>query len=248
MTVVLVHGVPETAQLWDQLREELGRADVITPALPGFGNPRPDGFRATKEEYVAWLVAELERAVSDHGPVDLVGHDWGGGLTVRLVSTRADLVRSWVTDAAGIGSADFEWHDLAKLWQTPGAGEEFWDQQLPLPTEERAAVFEVSGVPRPAAIDLAARIDRTMAECILDLYRSAVDVGTEWNPDFVDVPAPGLVLAPSDDPFLSEQAARAGADRSGARLEKLDGLGHWWMLQDPARGAQVLEGFWASLD
>jgi pimeloyl-ACP methyl ester carboxylesterase len=248
MTIVLVHGVPETTHLWDQLRKELGRSDVVTPALPGFGNPRPAGFGATKEEYVAWLVAELERMVSDEGPVDLVGHDWGGGFTVRLVSTRADLVRSWVTDAAGVGSADFEWHDFAKIWQTPGAGEEFWDQQLALPDEERAAVFEASGVPKPAAVDLASRVDRTMADCILELYRSAVDVGKEWGSDFVDIAAPGLVLAPSDDPFLSEATARAGADRAGARTEKLDGVGHWWMLQDPARGARVLEGFWSSLD
>jgi hypothetical protein len=24
----------------------------------------------------------------------------------------------------------------------------------------------------------------------------------------------------------------------------LDGLGHWWMLQDPARGAAALTRFW----
>ena len=28
------------------------------------------------EEYAAWMAAELERL---GGPVDLVGHDWGGG-------------------------------------------------------------------------------------------------------------------------------------------------------------------------
>ena len=29
---------------------------------------------------------------------------------------------------------------------------------------------------------------------------------------------------------------------------KIAGLGHWWMLQDPAQGAAMLEMFWASLD
>ena len=28
---------------------------------------------------------------------------------------------------------------------------------------------------------------------------------------------------------------------------RLDGLGHWWMLQDPARAATVLREFWATL-
>ena len=85
MPAVLVHGVPETAEVWDPLRGELARDDVVALRLPGFGCPWPDGFGATKEEYAAWLVAEV--AALD-GPVDLVGHDWGGGLVNRLVSTR----------------------------------------------------------------------------------------------------------------------------------------------------------------
>ncbi len=246
MTVVLVHGVPETAALWDPLREVLGRSDVEALSLPGFGTPRPEGFGATKEEYVDWLVGELE-ARQGGEPVDLVGHDWGGGFTVRLVSTRPDLVRSWVTDAAGIGDIDFEWHDFAKIWQTPGAGEEFFDQQLAASVEERAAIFELSGVPHDRAVVLAAGVDRTMTDCVLPLYRSAVDVGKEWGPDFVDVPVPGLVLVPSEDPFLDADSARAGAKRTGASVAELDGVGHWWMLQDPAAGARALEAFWKTL-
>ena len=87
------------------------------------------------DEYAAWLVAQLERL---DDPVDLVGHDWGGGFVVRVVSTRPELVRSWVTDAAGVGDPGFEWHDFAKIWQTPQAGEDFWDQQLALPAQGRA--------------------------------------------------------------------------------------------------------------
>jgi hypothetical protein len=52
---------------------------------------------------------------------------------------------------------------------------------------------------------------------------------------------------PSDDPFLSASGARAGADRAGAKVADLAGLGHWWMLQDPARGAAVLGDFWSSV-
>ena len=232
MPAVLVHGVPETTAVWDGLRSHLHRDDVVALALPGFGNPRPDGFTATKEAYVEWLVGELER-LQPQRPLDLVGHDWGGGFTIRVVSTRPDLVRSWVTDAAGIGGAAFEWHDFAKLWQTLGAGEQFFDEWLAKPVSERPSVF--------------GHLDRTMADCILALYRSAVDVGQEWSRDFRDIPAPGLVVVPSDDPFLSSAAARRAADAAGARVAELDGLGHWWMVDDPARGAAMLEDFWSSL-
>jgi pimeloyl-ACP methyl ester carboxylesterase len=216
----------------------------VALSLPGFGSARPAGFGATMDEYAAWLAAELER-LGD--PVDLVGHDWGGGFVVRVVSTRPDLVRSWVTDAAGIGDVEFEWHDFAKIWQTPQAGEDFWDQQLAAPAEERAGVFQMFGVPGEPALDLASHINRTMADCILDLYRSAVDVGKQWGPDFAAISAAGLVIIPSEDPFLSTASATRAAARAGARTVALDGLGHWWMLQDPARAATVLREFWATL-
>lgn len=247
VTAVLVHGVPETPAVWGPLRSHLRRADVAALRLPGFGCPRPEGFGATKEEYVAWLIGELERLRAD-GPLDLVGHDWGGALVVRVVSVRPDLVRSWATDAAGVGDAGFEWHEVARIWQTPGAGEDFFEQQLARPAEERAGVFKQFGVSHDDAVAMAGSLDRTMAGCILALYRSAVDVGRQWAPEFRDVAAPGLVVVPSEDPFLSAEGARRAARAARARLVDLAGRGHWWMLQDPAQGAAMLEQFWESLD
>jgi pimeloyl-ACP methyl ester carboxylesterase len=90
-------------------------------------------------------------------------------------------------------------------------------------------------------------LDATMAACILDLYRSAVDVGKEWAPDFVDIPKPGLVLIASEDPFLAVAQAKSAAARVGARVAPLDGVGHWWMLQDPVRSAAALREFWSSV-
>jgi pimeloyl-ACP methyl ester carboxylesterase len=246
MPAVFVHGVPETPAVWDALRSHLHRDDVIALQLPGFGCPRPDGFGATKEEYVDWLVGELE-AIASQGPIDLVGHDWGAGFVVRFVSIRADLLRSWACDTAGLGHEQFEWHDFAKIWQTPGEGEEFYANNLATPADERGAVFEMFGVPHDAAIDLGRPLDQTMADCILALYRSAISVGKEWAPDFHDIAAPGHVLLASEDPFLNASLAREAAARAGATVTDLDGLGHWWMLQDPARGAAVLEEFWATL-
>ena len=244
MTAVFVHGVPETPAVWHGLLAALDRPDTVALSLPGFDSARPAGFGATMEEYAGWLEAQLERL---DGPVDLVGHDWGGGFVVRVVSTRPELVRSWVTDAAGIGDVEFEWHDFAKIWQAPRAGEDFWDQQLAAPAEERAGVFQMFGVPAEPALDLASHINRTMTDCILDLYRSAVDVGRQWGPDFAAIPASGLVIIPSEEPFMSAASSTRAAARAGAKTVGLDGLGHWWMLQDPTRAATVLREFWAAL-
>jgi hypothetical protein len=55
------------------------------------------------------------------------------------------------------------------------------------------------------------------------------------------------VLVPSVDPFDDETLSRETANRLGARVEVLDGLGHWWMLQDPDRSAAALVEFWNSV-
>ena len=90
MTVCLVHGNPETAAVWDRLAPLLNRGPVVRLSPPGFGAPVPPGFTATVEEYRRWLVSELERFEQ---PVDLVGHDWGGGHVVNVAMTRPDLFR-----------------------------------------------------------------------------------------------------------------------------------------------------------
>jgi pimeloyl-ACP methyl ester carboxylesterase len=247
MPAVFVHGVPETARLWDGVRRHLQRDDTIALTLPGFGVPRPPGFGATKDEYADWLVAQLEQVVADSGrAVDLVGHDWGGGFVVRLVSTRSDLVRTWVTDAAGLADVNFEWHDFAKIWQTPGDGEAFWEQQLNAPLADRSAVFVMSGVPEDEAKDMAGHVDQTMADSILALYRSATKVHQEWGPAFEAIDRPGLVVVPLGDPFLAAEGAQRAAAKAGARVETLPDKGHWWMLQDPAAAASLLASFWST--
>ena len=55
------------------------------------------------------------------------------------------------------------------------------------------------------------------------------------------------MIATEDQTVGSDEARRRGAERAGAQVEILEGLAHWWMLQDPARGAQVLVEFWDAL-
>ena len=60
---------------------------------------------------------------------------------------------------------------------------------------------------------------------------------------------PGLSLLATDDPYIgSAEVRRRAAARAGADTAVLDGLGHWWMVQDPARSAEALNRFWDALD
>ena len=241
--LVLVHGVPETAALWGAFRARIG-VPSLALAMPGFGCARPAGFAATKDAYVAWLVQQLDRLDE---PADLLGHDWGAALTYRVATAHGDRLRSWVADVANVMHPDHRWHDLARIWQTPGEGEAFFRRQQATLVEERAAVFEAWGVPHDDAVDLAGASDETMASCILDLYRSALpNPHAHWHDGWGRTSAPGLVLFPSQDPFGDEDQSRQVAGMLGARHETLPGVGHWWPLQATGAAATVVGDFVSS--
>lgn len=244
MTVVLVHGNPETDAIWDDLRQHLAHHDeVIALKPPGFGAPVLEGFVATSDAYTDWLIEQIDRLP---GPIDLVGHDWGGGHVFRAVQSRPDLVRSWTMDIAGCFDPEYVWHERAQVWQTPGAGEDAIAHMLAMPVEERTIGYQRLGMTPAAARSCAEAFNEDMGRCILSLYRSARQPRmSEWARDLTALRSrPGLVIIATEDHYTGgETLARRTAERAGAQVAVLSGLGHWWMCQDPRAGAQALDAF-----
>ena len=116
--------------------------------------------------------------------------------------------------------------------------------------EDRAQQQVAFGIPPDVATSFAAAQGPEMGRAILALYRSArqpalADAGRALENAAA---RPGLSLLATEDPFVgTDEMRRRAADRAGARTEVLDGLGHWWMVQSPARGAAALTRFWKSL-
>jgi len=54
------------------------------------------------------------------------------------------------------------------------------------------------------------------------------------------------VLTTEDRNVGTDEMRRRAAARAGARVVVLDGLGHWWMVQDLGGAATVLTDFWSS--
>jgi pimeloyl-ACP methyl ester carboxylesterase len=248
MTIVLVHGNPETDAIWTPLVDALGRDDVVRLSPPGFGAPLPDDFPATFLAYRDWLEDEL--AAID-GPVDVVGHDWGGGHVVNAVMHRPELVRSWVSDVVGLFDADYVWHDMAQLFQTPEVGEQAVQGLTTGTDRERAEMLTTVGIPLETATAIAPAQGPEMARAILALYRSARQPALAEAGRALAAAAarPGLSVLATEDHYVgSADLRRRAAERAGARTEVLDGLGHWWMLEDPAAAAAMLTGFWDDVE
>jgi pimeloyl-ACP methyl ester carboxylesterase len=240
MPAVLVHGVPDTAKMWDPLLAVLTRDDIVALRLPGFGEAVPEGFASTKEEYVDWIVEQLGSIESaSNGPIDLVGHDWGSLLVQRVALTRPELLRSYTLSNGAITDR-FKWHDLAVQWQTPEVGEEIMATLTP-----EAMAPGLAGAGHPSAETAAAAMDDTMKRCILALYRSATDLPGDWAPTGA-VALPGLVVWGKDDPVDPPASGQRFAEVTGARIVLLDG-GHWAAVEHPQQSATAMEDFWASL-
>jgi pimeloyl-ACP methyl ester carboxylesterase len=242
MPVVFVHGVPDTQRVWRPVLQRVNRNDAVALSLPGFGTVLPPNFRATKEEYLAWLAATLERMSQ---PIDLVGHDWGSLLVVRIASTRPDLIRSWAGGGAPV-SCNYQWHSMARLWQKPGVGE-----QVMAGTNAAAAHKSLveQGVPEALAAETASHIDPTMKDCILRLYRSATDVFKEWEPGLANIRASGLVLWGENDPYAGPEFAEQMGEQTGARrVVRIKDCGHWWPCQKPDEVAAELLRHWRDAD
>jgi len=92
--VMLLHGFPEAAFVWDGLMQRLApHARCVAPNLRGYERSSaptdPAAYRA--RHLVADVVALIEQTGA---PLDLlVAHDWGGALAWNLAAQRPDLLR-----------------------------------------------------------------------------------------------------------------------------------------------------------
>jgi pimeloyl-ACP methyl ester carboxylesterase len=239
MPALFIHGNPDSASLWDRVRDRLDDYDgeIVAADLPGFVHPAPDGFARTKEGYVDWIVERLDELGGD---VDLVGHDWGSLLVQRVASIRPDLLNTVACGGAAIDT-EYEWHPLAKVWQTPGEGERYMEEEL---TDEFGIAHLIgNGVPSE---DARRNIWLTPygKATILELYRSAVHIGAEWQQDLERLEVPAMVIWGRNDPYVPLMYGERLAERMTAELVVLE-CGHWWPFERPDETVHALLGLWS---
>jgi hypothetical protein len=113
-----------------------------------------------------------------------------------------------------------------------------------LDPEEFTKTLLEHGVPADLATDVMSRMDETMRQCILRLYRSAVTVGREWQPGLAKITSPGLVFwGIHDIPCPVRFSDLLGKDSGASRVLKLDAQ-HWTPVERAKELAAALEQHW----
>jgi pimeloyl-ACP methyl ester carboxylesterase len=245
---LFLHGVPDSPAIWRPLLAalDLGDTPVALPALPGFTGPLPAGFPATKEAYADWAVGQAEALVAVHGPIDIVGHDWGALIAQRVAMLRPDLIRSWAVSNAVI-DPEYRGHRIAQIWNTPVLGEIFMALSKP---GKLAGGLAAQGMPADIAHEEAVQwANKDKRRAILKLYRSAKGLSFEhdWARDIDKLPANGALIWGEGDPYVELSVAQRFAAKTGTPLTVIDRAGHWAIAERPAEVAVALRRFWASL-
>jgi pimeloyl-ACP methyl ester carboxylesterase len=242
--VVFVHGNPGPKEDWEDLLRRTGEyGRGVAPDMPGYGAAdKPADFDYTSGGYANHLAGILEQL--GISTAHLVMHDFGGAWGLAWAVQHPDAFASATLINTGV-LLDYKWHRLAKIWRTPGLGEAFMAT-----TSKRGFRMLLShDNPRlpPAAVDRLYEVSRgwPTKRAVLKLYRAtpAASMGALREP-LRQLDRPALAVWGTDDVYLSwQQAERQRESFPSARIQLLEGLGHWPFLEDPARVAEVVIPF-----
>jgi len=225
---LLLHGVPDSADLWHPLVARIGQDfRCYAPDLPGFRRSAlPRSFTFSLEGY-AHYVAQLVQALEINEPLTLVAHDWGGIMGLAWACRNpGNVARIVVADT--VFSHLYRWHAWARVWRTPLLGEA--SMLLMNRWLFRAAMRRGSRRLDRARIDAmyAAMCERyAMRFTVLKLYRSLPPrdfLPWESRLQALAAEVPITVLHGAGDPYIPSSMARL---MHTPDVRVVRGVGHW---------------------
>jgi haloalkane dehalogenase len=243
-----LHGFPETSRMWTATLEAIAAAGhrAYAPDLPGYGASAPLAHNGWEEltEAIEGFVAEI-----GVGPVALVVHDWGGLIGLRWACDRPDRIAALVISDTGF-FPDGRWHGMAEVLRTPGQGEE----ALGMLSEEGLGQVLAAASPTGYDEDDIAEYWRAFSteegrRAILEMYRSGDFEKLEpYDGRLGGLGVPTLLLWGENDEFAPIGGAhRLRKQIPGARLEVVEGAGHFVYADAPERAATAVAEFVSGL-
>jgi pimeloyl-ACP methyl ester carboxylesterase len=242
--VVFVHGNPGPADDWTDLLERVGEfARAVAPDMPGYGEAdKPSSFSYTIAGYAEHLGGVLDELGIRRA--HLVLHDFGGAWGLSWAVKNPDAFASVTLINTGV-LIDYKWHRYARIWRIPVLGELFFATatrsgfRLLLRRENKR--LSRDAIDRIYAASRSWRTKRA----VLNLYRvTPAEMMASGQSELSELDRPALVVWGTDDAYLPYvQAERQRQSFPSARVELLEGHGHWLFHEDPERVASLVIPF-----
>jgi pimeloyl-ACP methyl ester carboxylesterase len=251
--VVLMHGWPDTGDLWRHQIPALEAAGyrAIAPDLRGFGaSSKPSDLAAYSAECMVGDVVGLLAALGIDR-AHLVGHDWGAAIawmTAALVPDRVASVTALSVGhpasfrSVGLEQREKSWYML--LFQFPGIAEQWLRADGFRNLREWSRHPEVEPVVERLS-------DPAALTASLGVYRAILHPRTLVSPppELPPVTAPAMGVWSSGDFALVEEGMTGSARfvTGPWRYERIDGAGHWAQLDAPDAVNALLLDFLAAV-
>lgn len=235
MPVVMLHGWGLGHHTYRDVIERIAAdgVQVIAPALPGFGGTAdlPDESFSLGG-YAQWLADLLEGLEVDESAV-VVGHSFGGGVSIRFAHDHPDRVRSLVLVNSVGGSAWRRGRVLHSIAERP-----LWDWGLHFPADIWP-VRQATRVLPVIAEDVVPNVLRNPRAFVkvANLARRA-DLRAELEA-LRDRGLPITILWGSRDGVIPRESFEALCVASGVQGTVVDGS-HSWLLADPEHFGEII--------
>ncbi|HEU4360385.1 MAG TPA: alpha/beta fold hydrolase [Mycobacterium sp.] len=240
--VVLLHGFPDSLELWNATGDRLVAAGRTVVAFDqyGFGDSdAPPGRRHYRIDALVDDVANVVRMLDLPTPVDLMGHDWGAVIGWCVCLRYPELVRrhvaisvghprayrsgGWEQKRKGLYTIGFQFAGIAerRLLRRNGSGLRRWARTHP------DADAMVAAMARPGRLTAG-----------LNWYRA--NIFTVFTRRWADCRVPTLGVCSDGDHLLAEDQMRRSANYMAAPWQYLQipGAGHWIPTERPAELAR----------
>jgi pimeloyl-ACP methyl ester carboxylesterase len=227
-----LHGIPTSSDDWTGLLERTGG---IAPDLIGFGR---SGKAGNLDYTLAGLAAFLERLMNALGleRVRLVGHDWGAGAALALAQRHPERIERLVLCDPLPLTGEFRWHRLARNLRSPVVGELLMGS---VPRWLLGRTLRRSSGPSAFSDERVRSVweqfDQGTQRAVLRLHRATGERELAQAGAGLDrLTMPTLIVWGKRDPWFPASLASAFAERlPQARIEMVEGAGHWPWLERP---------------
>jgi pimeloyl-ACP methyl ester carboxylesterase len=250
--VVFVHGNPGAGTDWEGLQTRVSEfARTAAPTMPGYGEAsKPRDFDYSAEgnaRHIGGVIGELgiERA-------HLVLHDFGALWGLEWALQEPGKVASVTLIGNGVFRG-YTWHHWARMWRLRGIGT-FLQYTTPRLFARIMTARENPNLSREQVDNLSRRISPYgTRRAVLATYRATPQERYDYRdgpagqqplvPLFAELDLPALVLWPTEDIYVPYQPETQREAFPSARIEILEGLGHWAHWEAPDRVAGLVVPF-----
>ena len=251
--VLLIHGITSRNEIWQPAARRLSeRFTVLAPDLLGHGQsakPRGDSSLGSYASGLRDLVLAL-----GYESATVVGHSLGGGVAMQLAYQFPERCERLVLVSSGGLGRDVHW--LLRAASLPGSEIVLPVIAGPYVRDAGAAVGRFLGrlgLHANADVGELARGYGSLADpearaAFIHTLRAVIEPSGQRvsarDRLYLAEEVPSLVIWGERDPIIpARHGERAAGEMPGSRFELFPGAGHFPMLHDPERFAEVLEDF-----